>query len=103
MKLNYLSQNVQNRRSGEKPNRLFETYKNSVIPHGFHIYATESDMAMTTIFAYPPSQHALPHWKYVLPCCYNFTRICLPDQESGGHCPNQIVVSQSFYMSQIGN
>ena len=87
-KLNDLSQNVQNRRSGEKPNRLFETYKNYVIPHGCHIYATESDMAMTTICAYPPSQHALPHWKYVLRCFYNITSICLPDQESDKHYSN---------------
>ena len=39
-KLNDLSQNSQNRRSGEKSNLLFDTYKNSVIPHGRHIYAT---------------------------------------------------------------
>ena len=57
-KLNNLIQNAQNRRSGEKDNGLFETYKNSVMPHGSHIYATASDMSMDTMFAYPPSQHA---------------------------------------------
>ena len=59
--LNDLIQNSQNRRSGERANCLFETYNNSVMPHGRHIYATSDDMDMATICAYPPSQHALPH------------------------------------------
>ena len=57
---NDLSQNAQNRRSGEKSDHLFETYINSVIPHGRHIYVTEVDMAMATMCAYKPLQHALP-------------------------------------------
>ena len=34
------SQNAQNRRSGEMANCIFETYKNSVMAHGRHIYHT---------------------------------------------------------------
>ena len=49
-------------------NRLFETYKKSVMPHGIHIYATASAMAMDKMCEYPPYQHALPHWKCVLRC-----------------------------------
>ena len=36
-KLKDISQNAQNRRSGEKSNRIYETYKNTVVPHGRHI------------------------------------------------------------------
>ena len=53
-----------------------------MIPHGRHIYEISSGMVMTTMCAYPPSQHALPHWKCVLRCCYNCPRIDFPDQES---------------------
>ena len=56
-KLNDLSQNSQTRRSGEKANRLFDKYKNSVMPNGRHIHATVSDIATATMCAYPPSQH----------------------------------------------
>ena len=30
-------QNAQNRRSGEKAHHIYETYKNTVMPHGRHI------------------------------------------------------------------
>ena len=33
-------------------NRLFETYKNSVMPHGKHIFKTASEMAMERMCAY---------------------------------------------------
>ena len=82
------------RRSSENSNRIFETYKNSVMPHGCHIYATAADMAMDTSCAYPPSQHAFPHCKCVLSCCSNFPRIDLPDQESYKHYSN---LSPSIY------
>ena len=80
MNLNNLSQNSQNRRSDEKSNSLFKTYKNSVMPHRRHIYKTASDMAMAKFCAYPPSQHALPHWKYVFRFFSNCPRIDLPYQ-----------------------
>ena len=36
-KLKYIIQNTQNRRSGEKSNSIYETCKNTVMPHGHHI------------------------------------------------------------------
>ena len=43
-KLKDKRQNAQIRRSGEKAHQIYTTYKNTVIPHGIHIYATASDM-----------------------------------------------------------
>ena len=51
-----------NRRSGEKSNRIYKTYKNKVIPHELRIYAKVYDMAKATMCVYPQSDHALPHW-----------------------------------------
>ena len=50
---------------------------------------TSSDMAMDTMCAYPTSQNALLHWKCVLRCCSNYTRIYLPDQKSDRHSSNE--------------
>ena len=33
-------------------NSLFDTYKNSFMPHGKHMFKTESDKAMATMCAY---------------------------------------------------
>ena len=44
-------------------NGIFEIYKNSVMPHGKHIFNTEYDMDTITMCAYPPSEYAWPHWK----------------------------------------
>ena len=62
-------------------NLLFETYKNSVIPHGKHMFQTASDMAMTKICAYTSSSYSLPHWKCVLYCCakYPWTYLTIPE------------------------
>ena len=68
--------------------RLFETYKNSVMPHGCHIYQTASPMAMETICAYPSPPHAFPHWKCVLHCYANFPHIDLPRKELDNHHSN---------------
>ena len=38
------SQNAQNRRSGEKANHVYKTYKNKFMPHGRHIHSKASDM-----------------------------------------------------------
>ena len=65
-KLKYQSQNSQNRRSSEKSNHIYETYKNTVIPHGRYIYAKAPDMEKAKMCAYPQSYHALSHWKCVL-------------------------------------
>ena len=53
-------QNAQNRRSGEKSNHIYKTYKNTAMPHGRHIYAIVSDMAKATMCAYIQSDNALP-------------------------------------------
>ena len=52
------------------------------MPYGRHIYATASDMTKATICAYPYSDYALPHWKFVLQCCAKCQSINLPDQET---------------------
>ena len=55
------------------------------MPHGRRIYATASDMDMATMCAYPPFQHTLPHWKFVLCFFPNLPRIDLPVQSSDRH------------------
>ena len=58
------------------------------MPHGSHIYAISSEMNMAAIYEYSPSQHAFPHWKFVLCCCSNSPYIDVLDQESDSHHPN---------------
>ena len=58
------------------------------MPHGRHIYAKEYDMAKSIFFAYSQSDHALPHWKYVLQCCAKCTSINITDQETDDNYPN---------------
>ena len=87
-KLKDLIQTAQNRRSGEKENRIYETYKNTVMLHGHHIYARSYEMEKATMCAYSLSDHALPHWKYVLRCCAQCTSIHIPDQETDDKHPN---------------
>ena len=81
-KLKDQSQNAQNRRSGEKTHHKYETYKNTVMPHGRHTYSKASDMEQATMCAYTQYDHALPHRKYVLWCCAKFPCINIPDQET---------------------
>ena len=79
-KLKDQSQNAQRRRSGEKEHHIYTTYKNTVMPHGSHIYAKASDMENATMCTHPQSEHALPHCKCVLRCCSKFPCINIPDQ-----------------------
>ena len=51
-KLKDCSQNAQNRRSGGKGNRIYETFKSTVMPHGRHIYAKSYDMTKATMCKY---------------------------------------------------
>ena len=44
-KLKDLRQNPQNRKYGEKSNSIYETYKNTVMPHGRNIYAKTYDIS----------------------------------------------------------
>ena len=50
------------------------------MPHGRHIYAKSDDMAQATVCAYPQSDHALPHLKFVLRCCADCPCINITDQ-----------------------
>ena len=58
----------------------YETYKNTVMPHGCHSYAKVSDMAKATMCTYRQYYHAIPHWKCVLLCCAECPYKNLPDQ-----------------------
>ena len=56
-KIKDLSQNSQNRRSGGKANFVYETYKNTVMPHWRHIYAKSYDMAKAKMCDNSQSDH----------------------------------------------
>ena len=73
-------QNSQIIRSGENSHHIYETYKNTVMPHGSHICAKASDMEKATMYTYPQSDHTISHWKCVLRCCSECTYINLPDK-----------------------
>ena len=75
-------QNSQSRRSGEKAHHIYITYKNTVMPHGSHIYAKASDMDNATMCTYPQSEHGLLHWKRVFRYCADCPCINIPDQET---------------------
>ena len=77
-KSKHQSHNEQNRISSETSSCIFKTYKNNVMAHVRHIYQTESDRYMATIFTYPFTQHVLPHRKRVLCCCENCPFIAIP-------------------------
>ena len=87
-KLDYLNQNSQNRRSGEKSNLIYETYKNTFMPHGCHIYVKEFDVEKEKMCAYLQSDHVLPHWKCVLRCCAKCPSINIPGQEIDDQYPD---------------
>ena len=74
--------NDQIRRYGEKSHHIYTTYKNTVMPHGRHIYAKSYDIEKATMCTYPQSGHAIPHWKYVLRCCAKCPCVNIPDQET---------------------
>ena len=67
---------------------IYETYKNTVIPHRRHIYAKAYDMEKATMCEYSHSHHALLHWKRVLIGCAKCPSINLPDQETYDKYPN---------------
>ena len=74
-------QNVQSRSSGEKSHHIYETYKNTLMLHGRHIYAKAYDMKNDTMCKYPQSGRSLPHCKCLLRCCAECPHINIPDQE----------------------
>ena len=73
---------------GKNQIHIFETYKNTVIPHGRHIYAKAYDMEKATMCAYSQSDHELPHWKREFKCYDKYPSINLPDQETDDNHPN---------------
>ena len=87
-KLKYQRKNSQNKRSGEKSNCIYETYKNTVMSHGRHIYAKAYDMEKAKLCAYPQSDHALPYWKCVMLCCAKCTSLNIPEQETDDQYSN---------------
>ena len=46
-------------------------------------------MAQATMCAYPQSDHALTHWKFVLQCCADCLYINLPDKETNKNMKRQ--------------
>ena len=56
--------------------------------HGFNFYQTVYDMSMAKMCAYPPYQHAFPHWKFLLRCCESCANIDLPSQHLDKHHSN---------------
>ena len=87
-KLKDISQNSQNRRSGEKENCIYETYNNTVMPHGSHIYDKSYEMAKATMCAYSQSDHVLLHWKCILRCCSKWKGINISDEDTYDKHPN---------------
>ena len=77
-----ISHNAQNIRSGEISSRIFETYKNAVQPHGFHIYNTASCISMEKTCPCTSKHHGIPHWEFVLRCCDKCPSIVLPSQQT---------------------
>ena len=52
------------------------------MPHGRHIYAKAYDMENSKTFAYPQSDHSLPHWKCSMRCSDKSPSVNIPDQET---------------------
>ena len=59
------------------------------MPHGHYIYAKTFDISNATMCTYLQSDHALPHWKFVLQCCAEFPYINLTDQETNKNMKKQ--------------
>ena len=66
---------------GENKICIYEAYKNTVMPHGIHIYAKAYDIEKATIWEYSHSDHVLPHYKCLFQCCAKCPSINIPDQE----------------------
>ena len=73
---------------GKKQIRIYETYKNTVMPHRRHIYPKEYDMSKATMCVNSQYDHALTHCKCVLRCCSHCPSINITDQEIDDKHPN---------------
>ena len=73
---------------GKKQICIYETYKNTVMPNGRHIYSKAYDMARATMCAYSQSDHVIPKLKCILRCCSQYPSINIPDQKTYDNNPN---------------
>ena len=89
-KLKDNSQNAQNRRSERKEKCIYETYKNTFMPHGRHIYAKAYGTVKAKMCAYPQSYHDLSHWKCIMRCCAKHPSVNITYQETDDQYPNTI-------------
>ena len=80
-KLRDQSKNAQNIRSGKIASSIYETYKNSVMQHGHHIYKTAAYIAISEMCDFPYNQHALLDWKCVLQYFSTCPSILIHNQE----------------------
>ena len=55
------------------------------MPYWHHIYSKASDMEKDKMFAYTQSDHALPHWKWIIPFCSEWLCINIHYQETENH------------------
>ena len=82
------SQNAQNRRSGEIPSRIFETYNNALWHHCCQIYNNAADISMEKMCPCTSKHHGLPHCKCVLSWCDKFPIIVLHSKEANTDTTN---------------
>ena len=76
------SHNTLNRSYGEIVSRIFETYKNSIRPHGCHIYNTSTEIDMEEMCPCPYKHQVILHCKCVLRCFYKYLSIVIPILEA---------------------
>ena len=83
---------------------ISDIYKIFIIMNSCNLYQTLYYMSMATMCAYTPSQHAVPHQKFVLCFCKNFPHIDLPsqylDQHHSNTCPT--ICSHHGFKVSIG-
>ena len=65
------------------------------MPYGKHLFKIVSNMDTETIFEYPSSKYALPHWKFVFHYCAQFQHIYLPTFQ------NQIIIINMIVQKYI--
>ena len=68
-KMKYQGQNPNIRISSELASHIYDSYKNSVISHGCHIYIPSEEMAIAILCCLPSDKHGMSKSKYLLCCC----------------------------------
>ena len=84
----------------EKENGIYETYKNTVMPHGRCISAKAYHIANTTICDNSQYDNLLPHWKCVFRCCAQCPSINIPYQETDDnhHNPSTSICYHIYHL-----